>query len=197
MDKQALRQQAYAIRNTQAGKDVASAEICRCVVNQPWYAEAETVLWYVHCRSEVRTLSAVIEQLNGRSRIAVPYCTVDEQGNRCLGLWHLEDLSELEPGMWNILEPAKTRWQEAGKYVDAKELDVIIVPGVAFDKQGGRLGNGAGYYDRLLQNVRRDAVLAGICYQSQILPQIPMVDHDVAMDFVITEQTIYRGRRNR
>ena len=195
MDKQQQRKLAYAERNKQQDKDSISAEIYRRVLSQPWYLEAQTILWYLHCRSEVRTLPVVLEQLKGAQRIVIPYCTQDEYGERCLGLWRLEAIEELVPGMWDILEPPRERWHQTDKQIKPEELDVVIVPGVAFDRQGARLGNGAGYYDRLLQNVRADTMLAGICYQAQIMSHIAMESHDVYMNIVITEQAIYKGRR--
>jgi 5-formyltetrahydrofolate cyclo-ligase len=194
MDKARQRQIAYAARNLQAEKDAVSAEICRRVLEQPWYQSARTVMWYLHCRSEVRTLATVVAQLDSDKRIVVPYCTVDAEGQKQLGLWHLQSIDELQPGMWNILEPPREHWLEPAKQAGAAELDAVIVPGVAFDKQGGRLGNGAGYYDRLLQKVRPDAVLAAVCYEAQLLPQIAMDTHDVFMDFVVTERAIYSGK---
>lgn len=194
MNKADQRQIAYAARNAQADKDAVSAEICRRVLEQPWYQAARTVMWYLHCRSEVRTLPTVAAELAGGKRIVVPYCTVDAEGQKQLGLWHLQAIDELQPGMWNILEPPGERWLEPAKQVRAKDLDVVIVPGVAFDRHGGRLGNGAGYYDRLLQNVRPDAVLAAVCYEAQLLPQVAMERHDIYMDRVITEQAIYPGK---
>ncbi len=152
-------------------------------------------MWYLHCRSEVQTLSTVVAELGSDKRIVVPYCTVDAEGQKQLGLWHLQAIEELQAGMWNILEPPRQRWLEPAKQVNAAELDLVIVPGVAFDKQGGRLGYGAGYYDRLLQNVRSDTVLAAICYEAQLLPDVAMDGHDVFMDLVITERTIYPGLR--
>ena len=194
MNKAEQRQIAYAARNAQLDKDVVSAEICRRVVEQPWYQAARTVMWYLHCRSEVRTLPFVAAELNSGKHIVVPYCTVDAEGRKQLGLWHLETLDELRPGMWNILEPPRQRWVEPAKQFRPEKLDVVIVPGVAFDRQGGRLGNGAGYYDRLLPKVRPDTVLAAVCYEAQLLPRIAMEAHDVFMDFVITEQAIYPGK---
>ncbi|MGY6276542.1 5-formyltetrahydrofolate cyclo-ligase [Methylomonas sp. MgM2] len=195
MDKQQQRRLAYAARDAQPDKNAVSASICQRFIGQPWYRSAQTVLWYVHCRSEVRTLPSLIQQLATHKRIVVPYCTVDDNGERCLGLWHLQDIAELRPGMWNILEPPRERWPEPERQVNPQQLDVVMVPGVAFDGKGGRLGNGAGYFDRLLRRVRPDTVLAGVCYQSQILPLVPMESHDVHMDVVITEQAIYPGRR--
>lgn len=197
MDKQQQRQIAYAARNAQADKDSVSAEICRRVVSQAWYEKAGTVLWYLHCRSEVCTLPAVVAQLESGKRIVVPYCTKDDQGQKCLGLWHLQALDELEPGMWNILEPPKQRWLDADRLITPAQLDAVIVPGVGFDRLGGRLGNGAGYYDRLLSQVRPDTVLAGVCYQAQLLPEIHMQSHDVYMDWVVTERNIYPSGRQR
>jgi 5-formyltetrahydrofolate cyclo-ligase len=197
VDKQQQRQIAYAARNAQTDKDEISTDICRKYVEQVWYRAAETVLWYVDCRSEVRTLRALSQELNLGKRIAVPYCTVDAIGEKQLGLWLLNAVEELQPGMWNILEPPRERRMETGRQIGIEELDAVMVPGVAFDKLGGRLGNGAGYYDRLLGKVRVDTVLAAVCYESQLLPRITMDAHDVYMDVVITEKTIYSGRRQK
>lgn len=196
-DKDRQRQLAYAAREAQADKDRVSAEICRRCIEQPWYQAAATVLWYVHCRSEVRTMPALSAALQEHRRIAVPYCTVDDNGDKCLGLWHLRDIGELRAGLWNIPEPPSHRWSEPDRQIEVAELDAVLVPGVAFDRGGGRLGNGAGYFDRLLCRVRSDAVLAGICYQSQLLPVIEMQSHDIYMDYVITEQRVYCGGRRR
>ncbi len=119
-DKAEQRQMAYAARNAQTDKDALSADICRQVIKQPWYRAANTVMWYLHCRSEVRTLPTVTAELAGGKRIVVPYCTVDAAGHRQLGLWHLQALDYLRPGMWNILEPPRERWQEPAKQVRAE-----------------------------------------------------------------------------
>jgi 5-formyltetrahydrofolate cyclo-ligase len=192
MDKQQQRQLAYLARNAQVDKDKISATICQRIIELPEYQQAETVLWYVHCRSEVRTLSAFNRELQGNKRMVVPYCTVDENGEKCLGLWLLKSMEELQPGMWNILEPpAKSRWQAADRQIQPNELDLLLVPGVAFDVSGGRLGNGAGYYDRLLSQVRTDALRVGVCYESQIVSKVVRQAHDVLMHRVITEEAIY------
>lgn len=194
MDKQQQRQQAYVVRLAQADKALHSERICKSFMAQSWYAAANTVLWYLHCRTEVRTLPALTLALNGTQRIVVPYCALDELGQRVLGLWHLHSLDELQPGTWNILEPPKQRWQDAERKVEPTELDVLMVPGVAFDRRGGRLGNGAGYYDRLLASLRPDALKVGVAFQSQLLADIVMQPHDQRMDFVLTEQALFDCR---
>ncbi|MGZ4969258.1 MAG: 5-formyltetrahydrofolate cyclo-ligase [Methylobacter sp.] len=192
--KNQQRRKAYDARNRQIDKDEVSRIICEQFVAQSAYQQAKIALWYIHCRSEVRTQSALLSQLEAGKQVVIPYCTKDRQGHNKLGLWQLEDFSELVPGTWGILEPPRQRWGEVGKEVAPEQLDCIMVPGVAFDRFGGRLGNGAGYYDRLLKSVRADAVLIGVCFESQLVEQVVTDAHDVAMDIVMTEKTTYAGK---
>ena len=193
--KNRQRRHTYKARNNQDDKDAVSQLICARLMAHPAYQHAKTVMWYSHCRSEVRTQAVLSDEVAAGQRIIVmPYCTEDEQGQAQLGLWRLDDMTELVPGMWGILEPPKSRWGGPGKAVVAEQIDCIIVPGVAFDRNGGRLGNGAGYYDRLLNCVRADAVLLGVCFEAQLLEQVVMDAHDVAMDAVITEHALYAGK---
>lgn len=194
IDKAQQRRQAYDARNAQRDKDAVSREIVDKFLGHAAYRQAMTVMFYLHCRSEVRTRDRVREQLSGDKQIVVPYCTKDAYGQNRLGLWKLEDLQELKPGMWGILEPPKERWGESGKEIAPEALDLVMVPGVAFDRSGGRLGNGAGYYDRLFKSVGKDTVLIGVCFEAQIMPEIIMEGHDIYMDYVITESEVYRGR---
>ena len=187
------RKHLYAARNAQQAKTEVSRIICDTVIQQPIYQQAQTVMWYCHCRSEVRTLNTLKAQLSTEERIVIPYCSVDKDGIKHLGLWLLEDLTELCPGTWNILEPPVSRRKETGKQVAVDQLDVIIVPGVGFDKNGGRLGNGAGYYDRLMQTLKPHTVLIGVAYEAQLLEQVEMQAHDVFLDLVITEKAVYIG----
>ncbi len=192
--KSAMRRQAYDARSAQADKDAVSAIICEKFVNLPEYERARTVMWYLDCRSEVRTRAAIPAALESDKKIVVPYCTVDEKGENKLGLWYLESMDELIIGKWNILEPPKERWGEPGKEVEPEELDLVMVPGVGFDRQGGRMGNGQGYYDRLLIRIRSDAPLVAICYESQLFDEVLVGPHDIFMDKIITEKAIYNGK---
>ena len=106
-------------------------------------------------------------------------------------------MEEMIVGKWKILEPPHDRWAEPGKEFQAEQLDLVIVPGVGFSRDGGRMGNGQGYYDRLLTNVRPDCVLVGLCYESQLFDDLIMGPHDVFMDKVVTERATYDGRRSK
>jgi 5-formyltetrahydrofolate cyclo-ligase len=192
--KARLRRQAYDARNAQEGKDEVSRVIVERFAALPEYAAAETAMWYLDVRSEVRTRHQVGAALASGKRIVVPYCTVDEQGANKLGLWHLTAMDELVVGKWKILEPPRERWGEPGKEVEPEALDLVMVPGVAFGRDGARLGNGQGYYDRLLHQARPDAPLIALAYECQVFQELPVGPHDISMDKVITERAVYPGR---
>jgi 5-formyltetrahydrofolate cyclo-ligase len=192
-----MRRAAYDARNAQPEKDRISEVAVATLMQLPEYENAQTVLWYIDCRSELRTKHALPEALNSRKQIIIPYCTVDEAGANKLGLWRLERIDELVVGKWKILEPPHERWTEPGKEFQPKQLDLVIVPGVAFSREGGRMGNGQGYYDRLLERVRPDCRLIGLCYECQLFDDLIVSPHDVFMDKVVTERATYEGRRSR
>jgi 5-formyltetrahydrofolate cyclo-ligase len=193
--KAAMRRAAYDARNAQAEKDRVSQAAVAALTKLPEYAAAQTVLWYLDCRSELRTRQVLPEALASGKRIVVPYCTVDDFGANKLGLWWLQSLDELIVGKWKILEPPRERWGEPGKEPQPEELDLVVVPGVAFSRRGGRMGNGQGYYDRLLGRVRPDCPLIGLCYECQLFDDLVVGPHDVFMDKVVTELAVYDGRR--
>ena len=97
-------------------------------------------------------------------------------------------------GKWDILEPPKELWGNPEKEVTPQELDMIMVPGTGFDRSGGRMGNGQGYYDRTMEQVRADCSLIALCYESQLFDEILVAPHDVYMDKVVTEAAVYEGK---
>lgn len=195
--KAALRRAAYDARNAQADKDRASEAAIAKLVELPEYKSAQTVLWYLDCRSELRTRHAIPAGLVSGKQVVVPYCTVDDAGANKLGLWRLERIDELVVGKWNILEPPRERWGEPGRECQPQEIDLVIVPGVAFSRDGARMGNGQGYYDRLLGRVRPDCPLIALCYECQLFDNLVVDTHDIYMDKVVTERAVYQGRGRR
>ena len=190
-----MRREAYDRRNAQENKDEVSAAAVEKFMALPEYEKAHTIMWYIDCRSETRTKPQLLAEVEkGEKKIIVPYCTEDENGENKLGLWHMESLEEMVVGKWNILEPPKELWGNPEKEVTPEELDMIIVPGVGFDRDGGRMGNGQGYYDRTMEKVRPDCFLIALCYESQLFDNILVAPHDVYMDKVVTEKEVYIGK---
>lgn len=187
--KKSIREQSHANRNALAEKDELSKLILARVMALPEYNAAKTVMFYIDVRSEVRTRQALPLALESGKKIVVPYCV-----DGLLELFHLESMDELEVGMYRILEPKAELRTVAEKRVDVEELDLILVPGVAFDRRGGRTGHGKGYYDKLLEHRRPETPLVALAFECQLFPEIPMDDHDIFMDKVVTEETVYEGQ---
>jgi 5-formyltetrahydrofolate cyclo-ligase len=192
--KNKMRREAYDRRNAQENKDEISACACEKFMALPEYQNAKVAMWYIDCRSETRTKPQLLDEVKkGEKKIIVPYCTEDENGENKLGLWWMESLEEMVVGKWDILEPPRELWGNPEKEVEPEELDIIMVPGVGFDRKGGRMGNGQGYYDRLLEKARPDCPLVALCYESQLFDEILVAPHDVYMDKVVTEDAVYDG----
>lgn len=187
--KQQIRRQAHANRAALSDKDSLSQAICAKFADLPEYAAAGTVMFYVDARSEVRTRHFLPAALVHGKRIVVPYCVED-----VLELFHLESMDELATGMYKILEPRDELRRVPEKRVAVNELDLVMVPGVAFDRRGARMGHGKGYYDKLLEHAQADAPLVALAFECQLFPEISTQAHDIFMDLIVSEQAIYPGR---
>lgn len=188
--KNQLRKTAHANRNEQKNKDELSRRIVGAFMSLPEYATASTVLFYVDVRSEVRTRPDLADALDSDKTIVVPWCNADGE----LELFRLDNMDELEFGMYNILEPRENLRQLPEKQVNVEDLDLVMVPGVGFDVRGARMGHGKGYYDKLLEHARADTPLIALAFESQMFEEIPVAGHDVFMDKVITEDHVYPGQ---
>ncbi|AMV27128.1 5-formyltetrahydrofolate cyclo-ligase family protein [Gemmata sp. SH-PL17] len=189
--KSFIRELARKNRVAQKNKDAISLEICRKFTALPAYAAAKTVMWYVDAGSEVRTRHTLPEALTHGKRVIVPWCIVETNE---LELFWLEDMSELVEGAYKILEPKAELRDLPAKKVQPEDLDLVMVPGTAFDQRGGRMGQGKGYYDRLLSRARLDAPLVALSFDCQIFEEIPVAAHDVFMDQVLTESRTIVGK---
>jgi 5-formyltetrahydrofolate cyclo-ligase len=187
--KNAIRKQAHENRRAQLDKDTVSDRVVERFMALPEYVAAATVMFYVDVRDEVRTRQALPAALASDKRIVVPYCVDGE-----LELFLLENMDELELGMYRILEPKNELRSIAVKRLQPNDLDLVMVPGVAFDRNGGRTGHGKGYYDKLLQHARLDAPLIALAFECQMFEKIPAEGHDIYMDKVVTEDAVYDGK---
>ena len=187
--KAAIRKQAHENRKNQEDKEAVSIAIMNRFMELPEYDAARTVMFYVDVRDEVRTRQALPAAFATGKRIVVPYCVDGE-----LELFWLEVMDELELGMYRILEPKNELRDVVHKRLQPEDLDLIMVPGVAFDKNGGRTGHGKGYYDKLLEHAKPETPLVALAFECQMFDEIPMDHHDIFMDKVVTENNVYTGR---
>jgi 5-formyltetrahydrofolate cyclo-ligase len=187
MDEKARLRKVVLERRERADDRTAHSEaIGRLVTGLKEYAEASTISWFVGVKSEVMTLPMVADALAARRRVALPWVAPDE-----LKLALVGSLEEVEPAPFGLLEPKEALRQDQARAVPPADVDFFVVPGVAFDRHGGRLGHGRGYYDRLLAHARPDATLAGLCFEVQLVDEVPMSGHDVRLDYVVTELGVY------
>jgi 5-formyltetrahydrofolate cyclo-ligase len=138
--------------------------------------------------SEVSTRLLVADARQRGLRVAVPVTLTAE--HRLLPT-ELPADDRLVAGPFGILEPAP----DARVPVAVDGLDLAVVPGAAFDPQGNRLGWGAGYYDRLLADLRPGAPIVALAFECQLVAAIPVEPHDVPVDVIVTEQREIRPER--
>jgi 5-formyltetrahydrofolate cyclo-ligase len=153
----------------------------------PGWTEAETVLLYVSAfPEEIRTAPMLTIAYEQGKRVVLP--RVDRVERR-LRLHRVADFSrELTPGVLGIPEPLPSLPE-----VPANSVDWALVPGIAFDDDGYRLGRGAGHYDRLLPAMRPDCICWALALNCQIVPRLPVEPHDVPIEGIKTPDRTIRG----
>jgi 5-formyltetrahydrofolate cyclo-ligase len=151
------------------------------------YQHAHMVLGYMAFDHEVLTDGLIRQAMASGKRIVLPVVQADRQQ---LTLYAVEDLDrDIAPGYRGILEPRPRR----ARVVAPEALDLALVPGVAFDMAGGRLGFGVGFYDRLLGRLPGEVPKVGMAFDFQVIPRLPHQPHDVMLDAVVTESRIIWG----
>lgn len=154
---------------------------------------ADVFFIYLHFRSEVQTTDIVRRCLAKGKTVTVPLTLANE--SRLLAVRITDPQNQLEPGYCTIPEPIQSLVPKS--VLDPAKIDVVIVPGSVFDRFGGRLGYGGGYYDRFLDREAANALRIGLAYELQLVDQVPLEPHDQLMDFIVTEKKIYDCRRLR
>jgi 5-formyltetrahydrofolate cyclo-ligase len=151
----------------------------------PEFIDAKTILFYASFRSEVETHSMIKEALKAGKNLILP--RVFKERHRLL-LYELKDLKELNAGFMGIPEP----FVPDERTVAIDNIDLVIIPGAAFDYSGNRLGYGAGYYDYLLAERKRKMPVIALAYEEQIVDSIPAEEHDVQVDTIVTDKRVIR-----
>lgn len=183
--KQQLRRETRQRRIDLPDRQRRGEQIQQSAGNLPQLRKAEHIMIYVGHRSEVQTGTLISRLLAAGKHVYVPWCDGEE-----LRLFRLESGVELQPGAFGIPEPPPELRRLSGRTGRASDLQAVLVPGIAFDRRGHRLGQGKGYYDRLLSQVSHGCVSIGLAYDIQLVERIPTETHDVALDLIVTESEI-------
>ncbi|HID28925.1 MAG TPA: 5-formyltetrahydrofolate cyclo-ligase [Desulfobacterales bacterium] len=192
-EKKIIREKFKSLRMHLSQEEVLSKSnsIKKLFFKLPEFEKAETIAFYVAKRAsrEVETEAMIKESLKMGKRVLVP--VVNKLARKIL-FSELRDYdSELAPGAFDILEPKPS----CRRPVPAHESDLVLIPGVAFDLHGHRLGYGGAYYDRLLREVssaKSSVRFVGLAYELQVVEKLPNTSHDVPVNILVTEKRVLR-----
>ena len=149
------------------------------------YQQSEVVLAYMNFGTEFDSRIWVMQVLADGKRLVLP--RVNRHTNE-LDLYRVHDLeSQLATGLWGIAEPVPERCE---RLIDLNEVEFALLPGVAFARNGARLGYGGGYYDKLLARMKPHPVLVAAAFALQVVQDVPQEKTDVKVDWLVTEQGI-------
>lgn len=140
------------------------------------------MLYYPHKR-EVDTIPLIKKLIQEKKTVILP--KVSGQDIKPI---IIKDLDNLIVGYAGIKEPV-------GIQIDTQDIDIIVIPAVAYDKEGYRIGYGKGYYDRFLPKLRKDTLKVGFCYDFQLLEKLPHEPHDIQVDLIITPTQILKTKK--
>ena len=178
LTKKELRQKVVSFRKnlTYIECVTKSRIIINKILESKWYLEADTIISYVSVNNEVYTKEFIVQAIKDNKKVAVPKI-IDNK----MEFYYINSLDELKEGYFNIPEPVNI----SKICIPIPDKTLMIVPGVAFDKENNRLGYGGGFYDKYLSvhNVYK----MGICFKEQLFDSICTEKYDIKMDEVITD----------
>jgi 5-formyltetrahydrofolate cyclo-ligase len=189
MDKSTIRSTLLARRKAMAGdaKIRASKLITEYITERDVWKKAHTLMLYLPVNGEVDTWGLFDDCLNRKRRVLLPCCRKNEPG--CMDFYRVTDKNQLVPGAYNIPEPDRNQCT----FMDDPRAEIILVPGVGFDRQGHRIGYGGGYYDRFLaDHPMDDALVIGLAFACQIRDLLPHDPWDKPVDMIVTEEEMIR-----
>lgn len=185
-EKKALRKDILTKRKNidTAEKEKMDKEILDRFFESKYYKEAENIFIYISYDSEIDTSEIIDKAFKDGKKIYVPRTEFE---TRLMDAVEITSFDNLIKSSYGILEPSIE-----DSHINPNELDLIVVPGVAFDRNGGRMGYGAGFYDRYFKKINKDnikrIVKLALAYDFQVLEEVPMNVQDVPVDFIITEK---------
>ena len=184
-EKQKLRKKTAALRSSVGDKDVLSRKIAEKLFSLDAYLSCEKVFAYFSYSQEVQTEFIIEKALADGKKVALPRC----ESSGAMSFYYIESAAGLEKGAFKgILEP-KANAEKA----EADEKTLVIVPALAYGRDGTRLGHGMGYYDRFLSVCRGKTI--GLCFEKCLFKTLPQDGFDRPVSVIITENEILSGSK--
>lgn len=190
MEKESLRQelQKRLLGMTEEQRTAKSKKACRNLISTPQFQNASIVMMYLSLPHEVNTSEAILCAWQMGKIVAVPKISWQQRHMIPVQINSLE--TEFSTSVSGLRNPV------AGAPVPFEEINLVVTPALGFDKKGNRLGRGGSYYDRFFANEKLLAPRCGFAFAEQLIDLIPVTEHDVPMDFLVTdEEVIYFHER--
>lgn len=187
--KNELRKKAIQERSSisAANIELMSEKIGSLLRKHNVYKQAKIILFYASFNNEVSTDKMIENTISDKKIVGLP--VVNEE-KKTMSVKQANCLEDLKVKCLGVRQPA---WELPD--IDPEKLDLVIIPGCCFDKQGYRLGYGGGYYDRFLSTLDKKAVRVGLAFESQVFDCLPIEYHDQKLDVLITEKNVYHFSR--
>nr|WP_269205477.1 5-formyltetrahydrofolate cyclo-ligase [Clostridium botulinum] len=160
-------------------KEIKDENIFNKVIESKIYKKSKAIFIYVSFNGEVDTHRIIKYSLNNGKIVCVPKVI---SNSKYMNAVKINSFDELIKGTYGILEP-----KDSCELVDKKDIDLVLVPGMAFDKEGRRIGYGGGFYDVFLRKIEDKAPKVALAYRFQILDSIPYEEHDISVDRIISD----------
>ena len=178
MTKQEARRliRSWKMKLSTEYRERANQIIFKKILHMEEFRRAEVIFCYVSMEDEVNTWPVIAHALKEGKRVGVPLCT----GDGIMEVREITSLNQLVKGAYGIMEP-----DSSCREIQKKEIQLGLIPCVSADREGRRLGHGAGYYDRYLQDA--EFKKAALCWEKLMLDQIPADGYDICMDWIISD----------
>ena len=180
--RETLQKRDSLAKDLKAEKDIS---ILQRIIMLPEFSDAKTILFYASFRSEADTMDMIKLSLHLGKLAVLPRVCKKEH---ILKLYEIKNMDELARGYMWILEPSV----DEARLRKLPDIDLVIIPGAAYDTQGNRLGYGAAYYDKLLAGMERKIPVIAPAYEEQIAEKIPAEPHDIKIDMIVTDKRVIR-----
>jgi len=187
--KKVMRKMVLELRNLLGAEEIIekSKMIMERLFELKDFKTSNIIMSYVNFKSEVVTEYFIKECLAQGKRIVVPAIVVNPNGKSELIASEISSFeNDLTPGKFGILSPKESNIRK----IEPSEIDLAVIPGVAFDIRRNRIGYGAGYYDRFLKKLSVSCMKIGVAYEIQIADELPIDRYDVPLNMIITENAI-------